>query len=187
MAKKNKEKIMDNQGPMSNQTESDKANESPVVNEVKNPAQELKDLLLRTQANFENYRKQTEKRLAEMEQMASQRIILELLPVIDNFNLALKNADTNSNPQDFLKGIELIYAQFDGLLSEQGVKIIETNNKKFDPFFHEALMKVESDKDENIIIEEFQRGYLLHDKVVRHSKVKVSAGHVRKNIDGDKD
>ena len=144
--------------------------------EVKDPALELKELLLRTQANFENYRKQTEKRLADMELMASQKIILELLPIIDNFQLALKNVDTNSNPRDFTKGIELIYAQFDGILSNQGVEVIETMDKKFDPFFHEALMKSESDKDENIIIEEFQRGYLLHGKVVRHAKVKVSAG-----------
>ena len=72
---------------------------------------EMKDLLQRTQANFENYRKQTEKRVEDIRLMASKDIILQLLPVIDNFELALKSADTNPNTDDFLSGIELIYSQ----------------------------------------------------------------------------
>lgn len=141
----------------------------------KTEQQELKALLQRTQANLENYRKQTEKRIEEMEQMAAKNIILQVLPVIDNFELALKNADTNNNPKDFLMGVELIYAQLNSMLENNGIKPIEATGI-FDPFYHEALMKIESDLPENTIMEEFQRGFTLNDKVLRHTKVKVSAG-----------
>ena len=95
---------------------------------------EMKDLLQRTQANFENYRKQTEKRVEDIRLMASKDIILQLLPVIDNFELALKSADTNPNKDDLLSGIELIYSQLFSILEDRGVSIIK--KKDFDPFFH---------------------------------------------------
>ena len=141
---------------------------------------EVKELLIRTQASFDNYRKQTEKRIKEMQGMASKNVVVELLPVLDNFSLALRNADTNTNHSDFIKGIELIYSQLNTLLQNQGVEPVETINQQFDPYFHEALMKVPSEKAENIIVEEFQRGFTLHGKVIRHAKVKVSAGKKEK-------
>ncbi len=137
---------------------------------------DLKDMLQRTQANLENYRKQTEKRMSEMRQMAAKDVILQILPIIDNFELALKSADTNQNPKDFLKGVELIYAQLNGLLENNHVSPIITEGKEFDPYFHEALMKVDSDLPENAIVEEFQRGFMLGDNVLRHARVKLSAG-----------
>ena len=135
---------------------------------------EMKDLLQRTQANFENYRKQTEKRVEDIRLMASKDIILQLLPVIDNFELALKSADTNPNTDDFLSGIELIYSQLFSLLEDRGVSIIK--KKQFDPFYHEALMKVDSKLPENTIVEELQKGFILNDRVIRHAKVKISSG-----------
>ncbi|MBT3297463.1 nucleotide exchange factor GrpE [archaeon] len=140
--------------------------------EIKDPLTEVTELLQRTQANFENYRKQTEKRVEEIRKMASKDVILQVLPVLDNFELALKNSEKN---EEFMKGIELIYSQLVSVLENNGVKIINTD-KNFDPFYHEALMKVDSDLSENKIIEEFQKGYILNDKVIRHSKVKVSSG-----------
>ncbi|MBU0456650.1 MAG: nucleotide exchange factor GrpE [Nanoarchaeota archaeon] len=137
---------------------------------------EMTELLQRTQANFENYRKQNDIRIEEMKQMAAKEIILQLLPVQDNFELALKNVDKGCNFNDFVKGIELIYSQFFTLLSDAGVKAIATDKQIFNPYYHEALIKVESDLPENMIIEEFQKGFTLHDKVIRHAKVKVSAG-----------
>ncbi len=134
----------------------------------------LKDLLLRTQANFENYRKQTQKRMEELQQMAARDVLVQLLPVIDNLELALKNANP-SHLEDFVKGVTLISDQFTTLLGELGVHSIPTDGK-FDPFLHEAIMKSPSDKSENIILEEFQRGFTLNGKVIRHAKVKVSAG-----------
>ena len=146
--------------------------EEPQVNKEA----ELKDLLLRTQANFENYRKQTEKRIEDISQMASRSILLEIIPVIDNFNLALQSADTNSNHEDFLKGVELIYSQLFEVLDNNGVSTIETKNQIFNPHFHEALMKADSDEPENTIVEEFSKGFMLNGKVIRHAKVKVSSG-----------
>jgi molecular chaperone GrpE len=133
---------------------------------------EMKDLLQRTQASFENFRKQSDKRMQEMQEMAAKDVILELLPVVDNFELALKNKDGDG----FVKGIELIYAQLNTLLEDNKVKAILTVGEEFDPHLHEALMKVPSDKAENIVVEEFQKGFVLGDKVIRCAKVKISAG-----------
>lgn len=141
----------------------------------KDKVAELTELLQRTQADFENYRKQMEKRMQETRVMAAENIILQLLPIIDNFELALKNTDHQKHG-DFIAGIKLIHAQIASLLKDQGVKEIETKNKLFDPYFHEALMKVESDLPENTIVEEFQKGFTLHGQVIRHAKVKVSSG-----------
>ena len=135
--------------------------------------EELTELLKRTQANFENYRKQTEKRTSELHEMASKNVLVQLLPIIDNFDLALKNT---GNQKQFIEGIKLIRVQLQELLKNNDVEVINTENKEFDPYFHEALMKVSSEEPENQIIEEFQPGYTLHDKVIRHAKVKVSAG-----------
>ncbi|MBT3836375.1 nucleotide exchange factor GrpE [Candidatus Woesearchaeota archaeon] len=135
---------------------------------------EMVGLLKRTQANFENFRKQTEKRVSDIQSVASKDIILQLLPIVDNFHLALKNAPQENT--DFLQGVELIYSQFNSLLEDNGVETLTTEKKLFDPYYHEALMKTPSEEPENTIIEEFQKGYSLHGNVIRHARVKVSAG-----------
>jgi len=138
---------------------------------------EVKDLLLRTQASFENYKKLQEQRIVEIQQYAAKHIITELLPIIDNFELAIKNKGEIVN--EFVKGIELIYGQLQTLLEKQHITIISTVGKDFDPYKHEALLKVPSDKPENTVLEEFQKGYMLHNKVLRHARVKISAGNAR--------
>ena len=138
--------------------------------------QELKELLQRTQANFENYRKQMEKRMDELKQMAGKDILVQLLPIIDEFNLALRSMNENTSPKDLMKGVELLYAQLNALLEQNEVLPIPTESVPFDPYYHEELMKVESHLPENTILEEFQRGYVLHGKVIRHARVKLSAG-----------
>ena len=138
---------------------------------------ELKELLQRKQAELENYRKQVDKRFIEVRELANKDVILQLLPILDNFDLALKSADTNSNPEDFLKGVELIYSQFFSLLENNNVKPMITEKQTFDPYYHEALMKVDSDLPENTIVEELQKGFMLNDKVIRHAKVKISGGN----------
>lgn len=147
----------------------------------KNELVELKDLLQRTQANFENYRKQQEKRNMEVRELANKDLILQILPLLDNFELALKSVDTNVAPDDFLKGMELIYSQFVGILNDNGVKTIETKDKDFDPYYHEALIKVNSEFPENKIIEELQKGFTLYNKVIRHARVKISMGRKTEN------
>lgn len=152
----------------------------------KNELAELKELLQRTQANFENYRKQQEKRNVEIREMADKDLILQILPLLDNFELALKSAGINAAPDDFLKGMELIYSQFVGILSDNGVKAIETKDKDFDPYYHEALIRVSSEFPENKIIEELQKGFTLYNKVIRHARVKISTGRKTENSEKEK-
>ncbi|MBS3116524.1 nucleotide exchange factor GrpE [Candidatus Woesearchaeota archaeon] len=137
--------------------------------------EEMKELLQRTQANFENYRKQNEKRISEMEKLAARHILCEIFPILDNFQLALQNTNHQKH-EEFVKGIELIYAQLSSILEHHEIKVMETIGKQFNPYYHEALMKVESDQPEGIILEEFQKGYALHGSVLRHARVKISAG-----------
>ena len=146
----------------------------PKKTKKKNEGPELMELLQRTQANFENYRKQTEKRVDEIRKMASKGVIMELLPIVDNFELALKNAPGG----EFTDGIKLIHDQLHKVLVEHGVEPIE-EMIEFNPHFHEALMKVESNQPENTILEVLQRGYKMHDVVLRPARVKLSAGNTK--------
>lgn len=144
------------------------------------PLQEVTDLLKRTQANFENYRKQVEKRMPEMKQTASKDVILQILPIMDNLELALNNSDIKHH-DEFVTGVKLILHQINILLENNNVKIIETKDKPYDPYCHEALLKVESPVSANIIMEEFQKGFTFHGQVLRPAKVKISAGQTQHN------
>lgn len=174
MSSKNKEN-KEKEKPEEEKAEIEK---KPSLKKTEQQIRELTELLQRTQANFENYRKQQEKRFQEIQNQANRNLVLQLLPVLDNFELALKN--THRCPEDSLKGIELIYAQLFTILENQGLKPIPTENQLFDPHLHEALAKVPSDRPENFILEELQKGFLLNNQVIRHAKVKVSAGPKRK-------
>lgn len=132
---------------------------------------ELTESLQRLQAEFENYKKRTEKDMSSFARYANEELIKKLLPFIDDFELALKNCRAKD---EFYKGIELIYAHLIEALQFQGLKTIEAQGKKFDPYFHEVLLTEESDKEQNIVLDEMQKGYLLGDKVLRHSKVKIA-------------
>ena len=134
--------------------------------------EELTDTLKRLQAEFDNYRKRIDKEKTEFRKYAHAEIIAGILPIIDSFEIALKNA---ADSEKFIDGIKLIYAQIYSMLESQGLRPIKTDGEKFDPYKHEVLMKEESDKPEGTILEEFQKGYMLNDKVLRFSKVKISA------------
>ena len=133
--------------------------------------EELTDTLKRLQAEFENYKKRVEREKVEFAKYAHAQLISEILPVIDSFELALKNTN---DKEKFADGVKMIYAQLFSMLEDQGLRPIQASGEKFDPYKHEVLMKEESEKPEGTILEEFQKGYLLHDKVLRFSKVKVS-------------
>ncbi|RJP29058.1 MAG: nucleotide exchange factor GrpE [Candidatus Omnitrophota bacterium] len=134
------------------------------------------DRILRMQAEFENTKKRLERDKQEFIKFANERIVMELLNVLDDLERTVELAQ--SKHQDlsaFLKGVEMILAHLYEMLKEHGVKPIEAKNKKFDPSFHEALMEEQCDDlPEHTIVEELQKGYLLNDRVVRTSKVKVS-------------
>jgi molecular chaperone GrpE len=138
---------------------------------TKKDDKDLKETLQRLQAEFENYKKRTEKEKEEFSKYANEKLIKNILPIIDNFEIALKNC---KNKDEFYKGIELVYANLIDTLQKLGLKPIKTEDEKFDPYRHEALLAEKSDKPENTIIGELQAGYMLNDKVIRHAKVKVS-------------
>ncbi|MBW3014240.1 nucleotide exchange factor GrpE [Candidatus Woesearchaeota archaeon] len=142
--------------------------------EVKKPKQEDKELLhtlQRVQADFENYKKRVEKEMLEFRVFANANLIENLLPVLDNFDLAMK---AEQNHEDFVKGVQLIFAELTKVMKDAGLKEMEAK-EKFDPCFHEAMMTGQDEsKEDNAIIEVFQKGYMLGDKVLRHAKVKVN-------------
>ncbi len=138
---------------------------------------ELEDRLLRLAAEFDNYRKRTAREFAYLVKNANERLILELLETLDNFQRALDSAKTSSDYENFHKGVELIYTHMKDLLSKEGLKEIEAIGKPFDPNFHEAVTQAESSKyDDGIVMEEISKGYLLNDRLLRASKVVVSKG-----------
>ena len=143
-----------------------------LIKKYKEKVKDLTSTLQRLQADFENYKKRVEKEKSDFKQYATAELIKKLLPVLDNFELAFKNKDD----KEFKKGIELIYAQFLSVLEEQGLKPIMSEGEIFNPYLHEAMMQETSAKPAGTIIEEFQKGYMIGNKVIRHSKVKVSKG-----------
>jgi molecular chaperone GrpE len=151
--------------------ETDKTTAGSVVADEEEKLKELTDTLQHLQAEFENYKKRTEKENCEFIKIANEDLIKALLPIIDNFELAFKSCRVKD---DFYKGTELIYSQLIDALRSQGLKHIDCIGKGFDPYYHEVLITEESGEEPNTIIEELQKGYLLHDKVIRHSKVKIA-------------
>ena len=135
--------------------------------------EELTDKVKRQMAEFDNYRKRTEKEKASMYIVGAKDIVEKILPVVDNFERGLAMAEGSEDP--FVEGMEKIYKQLMATLDEMGVKPIEAVGQEFNPDFHNAVMHVEDEKaGENVIVEEFQKGYLYKDFVVRHSMVKVA-------------
>jgi molecular chaperone GrpE len=121
-------------------------------------------------ADFENYKKQVSKQLETEIKCANKNLLLDLLNIFDDFERALPLI---KNPED-LKGLTMIYKNLEKVFENYNVKRIDCLNKKFDPNYHEVLLQEESDKEENIILDELQKGYLYNDKVLRYSKVKLA-------------
>lgn len=137
--------------------------------------EELTDRLTRQMAEFDNFRKRTEKEKSQMYEIGAKDIIEKILPVVDNFERGIAAVPEEEKSNPFAEGMEKIYKQLMTTLEEVGVKPIEAVGKEFDPDFHNAVMHVEDEEfGENIITEEFQKGYLYRASVVRHSMVKVA-------------
>ncbi len=137
--------------------------------------EELNDLLLRNRAEFDNFRKRTEKEKAAMFETGAKSIIEKVLPVMDNFERALDTVPEEEKDNPFVDGMDKVYKQMSTMLEETGVTVIEALGKEFDPNIHNAVMHVDDDQyGENEIVEEFQKGYMYRENVVRHSMVKVA-------------
>ena len=136
---------------------------------------ELNDKLRRSMAEFDNYRKRTDKEKSAMYEIGAKDVIEKILPIVDNFERGLNTIPEDAKGTAFAEGMEKIYKQFVKTLDDLGVKPIEAVGKPFDPNFHNAVMHVEDEEaGESEIVEEFQKGYMYHDTVLRHSMVKVA-------------
>ena len=136
--------------------------------------EELSDKLLRQMAEFDNFRKRTEKEKSAMYEIGAKDIIEKLLPVVDNFERGFITVAEEDKEDAFVTGMEMVYKQLMTMLEGVGVKPIEAVGQEFNPDFHNAVMQVESDEYESgIIAQEFMKGYMYKDTVVRHSMVSV--------------
>lgn len=130
---------------------------------------------LRVQADFDNFRRRTQKEKEELAQYATSKLVTELLPVLDNFERALATTPAGADSEAFAKGVNMIFRQLDGVLKSEGLTAMDTVGQPFNPEYHQAIMQVESEEyEEGIVTEEVQKGYLLKDKVLRPAMVKVS-------------
>ena len=137
--------------------------------------EELTDRVKRQMAEFDNYRKRTDKEKAAMFEVGAKSVIEKVLPVVDNFERGLAAVPEDQKGSPFAEGMEKIYKQLMTVLEELEVKPIEALGKEFDPNLHNAVMHIEDEElGENVIAEEFQKGYTYRDGVVRHSMVKVA-------------
>jgi molecular chaperone GrpE len=133
---------------------------------------ELKDLLLRRQAEFENFRKRSDRDRSEFSQYAGMEMVKELLPILDDFDRAL-NVETAD--AEYAKGVRMIYNRLFESLKKQGLEPIDTTGAAFDPYFHQAVERVETkDAEENTVLGEFQRGYNFKGKPLRPAMVRVA-------------
>ena len=138
--------------------------------------EELNDRLMRQMAEFDNFRKRSEREKAQMFDLGAKDIVEKILPVIDNMERGLATVAPEVLENDaFAQGMEKVYKHFMTVLEQTGVKSIEAVGNEFNPDFHNAVMHVEDEEvGENIIVEEFQKGYMYKESVVRHSMVKVA-------------
>lgn len=137
--------------------------------------EELTDRLTRQMAEFDNFRKRSEKEKSQMYEIGAKDIIEKILPVVDNFERGLDSIPEEEKGSPFAEGMEKIYKQLMTTLDSLGVKPIKAVGQEFNPDFHNAVMHVEDEEfGENVVAEEFQKGYMYRESVVRHSMVKVA-------------
>ena len=136
---------------------------------------DLTDKLTRQMAEFDNYRKRTEKEKSAMYEIGAKDVVEKILPVVDNFERGLQSVAEENKEDPFVQGMDKIYKHLMTTLEEIGVKPIEAVGQEFNPDYHNAVMHVEDEElGENVVADEFQKGYMYRDSVVRHSMVKVA-------------
>lgn len=168
--------IGDEETPTEQQAEISR--EEELENEVEKLTEQidnLKDKHLRLQAEFDNFRKRTMKEKAELILNGSEKSICSFLPIIDDMERALKTTETTTNVDAIREGLELIYSKFISILSQNGVKIIETNDQPLNTDYHEAIAVIPAPSEDlkGKILDTVQTGYTMNDKVIRHAKVVV--------------
>ena len=171
-----KEEVLETEETTEETVEVEEVTEAPEFSEVdklKNECAEINDKFVRLQAEFLNFKKRTEKEKSNLYKFANEKLFVDLLPLMDNMERAL--ASTESGSDGIIDGLKMIKKSLDELFVKNDVHSIEAIGQEFDPELHHAVMSDESDDHEaEHVIEEFQKGYKLNDKVIRHSMVKVS-------------
>jgi molecular chaperone GrpE len=146
------------------------------MEELQKQVDQYKDLLLRKAAEFDNYKRRIESETTNIFKYATESLVEDLLPVLDDFERSLKHRKESKDNDALVKGIELIYQKLVKVLEGRGVKPFDTVGKEFSVEYHDALMQIpRSDVPHHTILEEVEKGYTLNDKVIRHAKVVVSS------------
>jgi molecular chaperone GrpE len=173
--------VMDNIGEIENQVEQQNQGSETIVDEqvvdFEQKYKEVNDKYLRLTAEFDNFRKRSLKEKMELIKTAGEDILLNILPVVDNFERGLKSINNNTSDEGIAirEGVELIYNKFKEFLSQRGVKEIEAIGKEFDTDLHEAITKIPAPQDDmkGKVIDVVEKGYFMHEKVMRFSKVVI--------------
>ena len=143
--------------------------------ELQQQYDELNGKYLRLAAEFDNYKKRTERDVARRMQFASEELVRDILPILDDLERAMDSTKEESSFEKLRDGVELVYNNFVNILKRRGVQPIESVGESFDPEYHEAMMVQDTEKyDSDIVIQEFEKGYKIGDSVLRHAKVVVS-------------
>lgn len=153
------------------------------IEELRAQAAKAKDLALRTQADLENYRKRVARERQDLIKSANEKLLLEILPALDSFEMGLQSVQKKDEKDPLLQGMEMVYSQFKQFLKSQGVVEVETVGKQFDPSVHEAVAHQESDLPEGQIVQQLRKGYRLQDKLLRAASVIVSKGKPEKKTE----
>lgn len=146
------------------------------IEKLNNKVKELENEALKSKADNINYRKRKDEEVARMLKYKDEELVLDMLPIIDNFESAIKMDDNNLTDEvsKFLSGFKMIYGNLLGILEKYEVRAIDGNNKPFDPAYHQAVMTEKNDMEPGMVIEVLRKGYILKDKVLRPAMVKVS-------------
>lgn len=145
------------------------------ISELEKNLEEMENKYLRLHADFENFRRRSRLDLEASQKYRAQSLVEDLLPALDNFGRALKVETKSEEAQSILKGMEMVYKSILSALEKEGVQPIEAEGKEFDPHVHQAVMQVKDENyPSNTVIEELQKGYMLKDRVIRPSMVKVA-------------
>ncbi len=146
------------------------------IAELEKQVQNYKDLYMRTAAEFENYKKRTDNERADFYNYAGEKVLAEMLPVLDDFDRTMESFEKSHDKDALKKGIDIVYEKFKNVLLKQGVTEMDSNGKKFDVNLHEAILQQpDPDKEPETVLTTVEKGYKYKDKVLRHAKVVVSS------------
>ena len=146
--------------------------------ELTKKAQECWDKMLRMKADFENTKKRMERNSQDAMKFANERLLTEILPIVDNLDRAMVSLEEGHDPEKVKKGLEIAQSELHQVLEQHGVEIVKSAGMEFDPKFHEAVAMVDSkDFKEGMVVDEIQKGYILNGRLIRPSRVRVAGSH----------